>query len=241
MGTPLAPTATAGTSNTQIATTEFVMNSVATGAPDATTIATGRIQLAGDLGGPNSSASVPEISNLAISTAKLAADAVTSAKIKDGEIVNADISTTAAIVDSKLATISTSGKVSNSATTATDVNNASTIVARDASGNFSAGTITAALTGLASKATSLNGGTVGAIPYQSAANTTTLLTGNTTATKKFLTQTGDGSAATAPVWAGVAVSDITGTLPVANGGTGAATATQNYIFAVLLPGFTNQK
>ena len=58
-------------------------------------------------------------------------------------IVNADINTSAGIVDTKLATISTSGKVSNSATTATSSNTANAIVSRDASGNFSAGTITA--------------------------------------------------------------------------------------------------
>ncbi len=58
-------------------------------------------------------------------------------------IVNADIDPSAAIVDTKLATISTSNKVSNSATTATSANTASAIVARDGSGNFSAGVITA--------------------------------------------------------------------------------------------------
>jgi hypothetical protein len=58
-------------------------------------------------------------------------------------IVNADIDASAAIADTKLATIATAGKVSNSATTATNANTASAIVARDASGNFSAGTITA--------------------------------------------------------------------------------------------------
>jgi len=65
-------------------------------------------------------------------------------------IVNADIAAAAGIVDTKLATISTAGKVSNSATTAASANTASAIVARDASGNFTAGTITAALTGAAS-------------------------------------------------------------------------------------------
>jgi hypothetical protein len=45
------------------------------------------------------------------------------------------------ISDSKLATISTTGKVANSATTATDANTPSAIVARDASGNFSANVI----------------------------------------------------------------------------------------------------
>ena len=68
----------------------------------------------------------------------------------NASIVNADISVSAAIVDTKLATIATAGKVSNSATTATDANTVSTIVARDGSGNFTAGTITAALTGAAS-------------------------------------------------------------------------------------------
>jgi len=68
-------------------------------------------------------------------------------------IVNADIATSAAIADTKLATISTSGKVSNSATTATSANTASAIVARDASGNFTAGTITASLSGNATSVT----------------------------------------------------------------------------------------
>lgn len=70
-------------------------------------------------------------------------------------IVNADISSLAAIEDTKLATISTAGKVANSATTATSANTASAIVARDSSGNFSAGIITASLIGNASTATKL--------------------------------------------------------------------------------------
>ena len=76
-----------------------------------------------------------------------------SAGITAGSIVDADVNASAAIADTKLATIATAGKVSNSATTATNANTASTIVARDASGNFSAGTITAALSGNASTAT----------------------------------------------------------------------------------------
>ena len=207
---------------------DYVDASVTSGAPDADATTKGKVQLAGDLTG---TAASPAIAASAVTTAKINDAAVTSAKIADGTIVNADINASAAIADTKLATISTSGKVSNSATTADDANTASAIVARDASGNFAAGTITANLTGLASKATNINGGAIGAIPYQSAANTTTLLTGNTAATKKFLTQTGDGTSAAAPVWAGVAVSDITGTLPVANGGTGVTTVAANLIFA----------
>ena len=66
----------------------------------------------------------------AIALSKLATGAlptaitVASANIVDGTIVNADIAAGAAIADTKLATISTSGKVSNSATTATSNNTA---------------------------------------------------------------------------------------------------------------------
>jgi hypothetical protein len=88
-------------------------------------------------------------------TVTLPSGTVTSEMIADGAIVNADIDASAAIVDTKLATITTASKVANSATTATDANTASAIVARDASGNFTAGTITAALTGNASTATTL--------------------------------------------------------------------------------------
>lgn len=111
----------------------------------------------------------------------------TSGVVSAGTIVNADVDPAAAIVDTKLATISTAGKVSNSATTATNLNTASAIVARDASGNFSAGTITAALSGNATTATtatnfsgSLSGdvtGTQGATSISSTTVTSKLITG----------------------------------------------------------------
>lgn len=63
---------------------------------------------------------------------------VTSTMIADDTIVDADINASAAIVDTKLDTIATAGKVDNSATTATDANTADAIVARDANGSFSA-------------------------------------------------------------------------------------------------------
>jgi hypothetical protein len=75
--------------------------------------------------------------------------------ITPGIIENSDISATAAISDTKLATISSSGKVANTATTATSNNSPSTIVLRDSSGNFSANTITANLSGNASTASAL--------------------------------------------------------------------------------------
>ena len=88
-------------------------------------------------------------------TVTLPSGTVTSTMILDGTIANADINASAAIDDTKLATISTASKVSNSATTAASANTASAIVARDGSGNFAAGTVTAALSGNASTATTL--------------------------------------------------------------------------------------
>jgi len=77
-----------------------------------------------------------------------------------------------AITDTYLATIATAGKVSNSATTATSANTASAIVARDASGDFTAGTITASLTGTATNATNA---------------TNTAITANSTNATNYLT------------------------------------------------------
>ncbi len=63
-GIPTAPTAAAGTSTTQIATTAFVNAALATAAsPDATATQKGRIQLAGDLGGTADAPTVPGLAN----------------------------------------------------------------------------------------------------------------------------------------------------------------------------------
>ena len=104
------------------------------------TLASGNIVLGSSAG---VASSTPITGDISISNA-----GVTS--ISSGVIVNADINASAAIADTKLDTIATSGKISNSATTASSANTASAIVARDASGNFTAGTITASLTGTAS-------------------------------------------------------------------------------------------
>jgi hypothetical protein len=73
-----------------------------------------------------------------------------------------------------------------------------------ATGALSATSFIGALTGTASKATNLVGGNgttlLGSIPYQSAADTTTLLSPNTTTTNKFLAQVGDGTNGMAPMW-----------------------------------------
>ena len=66
-----------------------------------------------------------------------------SGQLSSSLIVNADVDDFAAISDTKLDTIATALKVSNSATTATSTNTADAIVARDLNGDFAAGSITA--------------------------------------------------------------------------------------------------
>ena len=142
-----------------------------------------------------------------------------NAAITAGSIVNSDINASAAIADTKLATISTSGKVSNSATTATDANTNSAIVARDASGNFSAGTITADLIGNATTATTLETArTIGGVSFNGSTNIN--LPGVNTAGN----QNTSGNAATATALAtgrNFSVSgDATTSAPVSFDGTG---------------------
>jgi hypothetical protein len=61
----------------------------------------------------------------------------------------------------------------------------------------------------------------GDILYSSATNTIAKLSGNTSTTKQYLSQTGTGSASAAPSWATIDASDIgAGTLPAVRGGTG---------------------
>lgn len=141
-------------------------------------------------------------------------------KVATGGITNTEVNASAAIADTKLATISTTGKVSNSATTATSANTASAIVARDGSGNFTAGTITAALTGTASGNTTYTANNHGVV-ISSATNAMTVIAPDAS-TAKFLKSAGTG---TDPVWAQVTLTtDVTGVLPVANGGTNASSA-----------------
>jgi hypothetical protein len=123
-------------------------------------IAYSKLALAGSIvdADINASAAIA-YSKLALSGSIVNADISATAAIAysklalTGSVVNADISASAGIVDTKLATISTAGKVSNSATTATASNTNNAIVARDGSGNFSAGTVTASLSGNATTAT----------------------------------------------------------------------------------------
>jgi len=135
-GTVTLPTGTV--SSTMILNGTIVAEDLADGAITSSKILDGTIVNA-DI---NASAEIAKTKIAGTAVTQADTGTVTSSMILDGTIVNNDISSSAAITDSKLATISTSGKVSNSATTATDANTASAIVARDASGNFTANLIT---------------------------------------------------------------------------------------------------
>ncbi len=119
------------------------------------------------------------------------------------------------IVDTYLATITAAGKVANSATTATNLNSGSAIVARDGSGDFAARNITAALIGNASTAStletartiSLTGDLTGSVSFDGSADvsisTSATFTGTTNLTYNTSTRTvvsDTGTDATIPLF-----------------------------------------
>ncbi len=101
-GSQWAPADDLGTTG---ALTDLAGDVSSTGAPTATVTIN------------NSAISTGKIADAAVTTLKIADGSVNSAKIADDTLVDADIAASAAIVDSKLATISTAGKVSGSAIT----------------------------------------------------------------------------------------------------------------------------
>jgi hypothetical protein len=166
-------------------------------------------------------------------------------------ISNDNIAATASIADSKLATISSTGKVSNAATTATNVNTANAIVSRDVNGSFIAGIITASLNGNALTATSAtsaasatklaNARTIFGNSFDGTANLTNIIASSYGGTGNGFTK-----------FSGPITAEKTFTLPDASatiltsnalvttdqGGTGVSTVTPNYIFAGPATGVT---
>ncbi|MFH1619972.1 MAG: hypothetical protein ABIG11_08720 [bacterium] len=89
---------------------------------------------------------------------------------------------------------------------ATDSSVNSTIVKRDASGDFSAGTITADITGNVTTASNLAGGANGSIPYQTGAGATSMLGAGTAG---YLLQT---NGAAVPTWVQATDSSVNSTI-----------------------------
>jgi len=92
--------------------------------------------------------------------------------------------------------------------TPTNLNTASAIVKRDSSGNFSAGTITASLTGTASTATNIANGAAGSVPYQSGAGATTFVPAGSSGT--VLTMSSGGVPTWATAGAATSASNLSG-------------------------------
>jgi hypothetical protein len=80
------------------------------------------------------------------------------------------------------------------------------------------------------------GTALGDTVYGGASGIGTRLAGNITATKMYMSQTGNGSISAAPGWAQVAFADLSGTATIAQGGTGQGTA--NAALNALLPSQT---
>jgi hypothetical protein len=91
------------------------------------------------------------------------------------------------------------------------VNGAGTLPEWNAVALNQANAVSGAL-GATNGGTGLNAYTLGDTIYSSAANTLIALAGNTTTTKKFLTQTGTGAASQAPAWGTISGSDVSGNI-----------------------------
>lgn len=104
-------------------------------------------------------------------------------------------------------------------------------------------------TGTADKAYNLKGGNnttlLGSVPYQSNVDTTLFVIPNTTATKKFFNQTGDGANGAVPSWDALTLGDLplitpaSGGTGVANGSNNTLTFTGNYSLGITLSNNTS--
>jgi len=135
-GTPLTPTAAVDTNTTQIASTAFVLAQAASATPivDGTpTVGTSTRYARGDHIHPTDTTRAPLASPTFTGTVTIPAGASITTPVLTGLPTGTGVAT---------------------------ANTASTLVARDGSGNFSAGTIIASLTGHASLDLALTGGTL---------------------------------------------------------------------------------
>ena len=86
-------------------------------------------------------------------------------------------------------------------------------------GTITTGTWNATAIGVTYGGTGVTSWALGNILYGSGTNTTSVLAGNTTSTKQFLTQTGTGAVSAAPAWGTIALTDISTALSTWTGST----------------------
>ena len=220
-GAPLAPTATAGNSSTQIATTEFVGNAITTA--NATNA---------NLTGPiTSSGNATSVASQTGTGSKFVMDTsptlvtptigvATATSVNKVTITAPTTSATLTIANGKTLTSNNSLTLAGTdATTMTFPSTSATIARTDAAQTFTgtqtfSSTIAGSISGNAATVTT-NANLTGDVT--SSGNATTIGTGKVT--NSMLAGSID------------LTSKVSGSLPIANGGTGASTATQNYIFA----------
>ncbi len=107
---------------------------------------------------------------------------------------NVYIGTTSVALNRASASLTLNGvSIDGNAATATNATNASAATAATTSTNLAGGN---------------NSTLLGSIPYQSNTDVTSLLSPNTTTTKKFLRQTGDGTNGAVPAWDTVTATDV---------------------------------
>ena len=232
-------TTTLGTSDvlypTQNAVKSYVDGQIVSNTtPDATTTVKGKVQLAGDLTG---TAASPAVAAAAITTAKLADASVTDAKIVTvaGSKVNGNISGNAGTVTNGVYTVGDQ--------TIAGVKTFSSTIVGSVSGNAATVTTNANLTGPVTSvgnATAIANGAItnamlanSAVANLSGTNTgdQTTITGNAGTVTNGVYTVGDQTIAGVKTFSSTIVgsvsgnaANVTGTVAIANGGTGATTA-----------------
>ena len=194
---------------------------VASSTPDATTTVKGKVQLAGDLTG---TAASPSVAAGAITTTKLADGAVTTAKITDANVTTSKLAD-ASVTDAKIVTVAgskvTGNIAGNAATVTTNANLTGPVT--------SVGNATAIANGAITNAMLANS----AVANLSGTNTgdQTTITGNAGTVTNGVYTVGDQTIAGVKTFSSTIVgsvsgnaANVTGTVAIANGGTGATTA-----------------